>query len=65
MITALLELDLTKPGFDDYEEFGRISVYIAKSSKIQTEESLIDAFLKRLQELELKSNLWIKSKCLK
>ena len=35
-----------KPGFDDYEGFGRVGSYIAKSTKKQTEKltkkSLID-----------------------
>ena len=58
-----------KPGFDDYEEFGRVSAYIAESIKKETEKLtkklLIDDLSKRLLELEFKSNHSIKSKCLK
>ena len=55
-----------KPGFDDYEEFGRVSSYITKSIKKQNDEltkkSLIDDLSKRLLELGFKSNPSIKSK---
>ena len=58
-----IRINLDKPGFDDYEEFGRISAYIAESIKIQTEESLVEDLLKKLKELEFKSKPLIKSKC--
>ena len=61
----LIRIDPDKHGFDDYEEFGRVSAYIAKSIKKQTKKSLIDDLSKRLLELEFKSNHSIKSKCLK
>ena len=54
-----------KPGFNDYEEFERVSAYIAESIKKQTEKSLIDDFSKRLLELEFKSNHSKKLKYLK
>ena len=58
-----------KPGFDDYEEFGRVSAYISESIKKQTEKStkklLLTKLSKRLLELEFKSNHSIKSKYLK
>ena len=58
-----IRINLDKPGFDDYEEFGRISAYITESIKIQTEESLVEDLLKKLKELEFKSKPLIKSKC--
>ena len=61
----LIRINPDKPGFDDYEEFGRVSAYIAKSIKKQTKKSLIDDLSKRLLELEFKLNPSIKSKCLK
>ena len=65
----LIRINPDKPGFDDYEEFGRVSAYIAESIKKQTEKStkklLIDDLSKRLLELEFKSNHSIKLKCLK
>ena len=65
----LFRINPNKPGFDDYEEFGRVSAYIAESIKKQTgkstKNSLIDDLSKRLLELEFKSNHSIKSKCLK
>ena len=51
--------------FNDYEEFGRLSTYIAESVKKQTKKLLIDDLSKRLLESEFKSNRSIKSKCLK
>ena len=39
-----------KPGFHDYEEFGRASAYIAKTTKKQTKKSLTNDLLKRLLE---------------
>ena len=64
-----IRINPDKPGFDDYEEFGRISCYIAESIKKQikksTKKSLIDNLSKRLLELEFKSNHSIKSRCLK
>ena len=64
-----IRINPDKPGFDDYEEFGRVSSYIAESIKKQTKKStkksLIDNLSKRLLELEFKSNHSIKSKCLK
>ena len=57
-----IRINLDKPGFDDYEEFGRISAYIAESVKIQTEESLVEDLLKKLKELEFKSKPLTKSK---
>ena len=45
-----------KPGFDDYDQFGRVSSHIAESMKKQTEEStktsLIDDLSKWLLELK-------------
>ena len=50
-----------KPSFDDYEEFGKVSAYIAESIKKETQKStkklVIDDLSKRLLELEFKSNL--------
>ena len=64
-----IRINSDKIDFNDYEEFRRVSTYIAESIKIQTEESskksLIDDLSKRLTELEFKSNHSIKSKCLK
>ena len=65
-----IRINSDKIDFNDYEEFRRVSIYIAESIKIQTEESskksLIDDLSKRLTELEFKSNNHsIKSKCLK
>ena len=64
-----IRINPDKPGFDDYEEFGRVSSYITKSTKRQTKKStkksLIDDLSKRLLGLEFKSNHSIKSKCLK
>ena len=51
--------------FNDYEEFGRVSICIAELIKKRTKKSLIDDLSKRLLELEFKSNHSIKSKCLK
>ena len=57
-----------KTGFDNYEEFSRVSTYISESIKKQTEElskkSLIDDLSKRFLGLESKSNHSIKSKYL-
>ena len=61
----LIRINPDKPGFNDYEEFGRVSAYIAKSIKKQTRKSLIDDLSKRLLGLEFKLNRSIKSKCLK
>ena len=65
----LIRINPDKPGFDDYEEFGTVSAYIAESVKKQTEKSteksLTDDHSKRLLESEFKSNHSIKSKCLK
>ena len=40
-----------KPGFDDYEELGRLNAYVAESikkqAKKQTKKSLIDDISKR------------------
>ena len=58
-----------KIDFNDYEEFGRVSAYIAESIKKPTEKStkksLSDDLSKRLLELEFKSNHSVKTKCLK
>ena len=65
----LMRIKPDKTGFNDHEEFGRVSAYIAESikkeTKKQTKRSLIDDLSKRLLELEFKSNYSIKSKCLK
>ena len=65
----LIRINPDKIDFNDYEEFGRVSAYIAESIKKQTgkstKNSLIDDLSKRLLELEFKSNHSIKSKCLK
>ena len=64
-----IRINPNKPGFDDYEEFGRVSAYISESIKKQTEKStkklLLTKLSKRLLELEFKSNHSIKSKYLK
>ena len=64
-----IRINPTKPGFDDYEEFGRVSAYISESIKKQSEKStkklLLTELSKRLLELEFKSNHSIKSKYLK
>ena len=39
-----------EPGFHDYEEFGRVSAYIAKTTKKQTKKSLTNDLSKRLLE---------------
>ena len=48
-----IRINPDKPGFNDYEEFGRVSSYTAKSIKKQTEEltkkSLIDDLQKDLE----------------
>ena len=36
-----------KPGFDDYQVFGRVTAYIAKSIKKQTKKSFTDDLSKR------------------
>ena len=65
----LIRINPDKFVFDDYEELGRVSAYIAESikkqTKKQTKRSLICDFSKRLLELEFKPNHSIKSKCLK
>ena len=65
----LIRINPDKIDFNDYEEFGRVSAYIAESIKKQTgkstKNSLIDDLSKRLLELEFKSNHSIKSNCLK
>ena len=65
----LIRINPDKPGFDDYEEFGRVSAYIPESIKKQTKKetkrSLIDDLLKTLSKLEFKQYNAIKSKCLK
>ena len=61
----LIRINPDKIDFNGYEEFGRVSAYIAESIKKQTRNSLIDDLSKRLPELEFKSNHSIKSKCLK
>ena len=64
----LVRINPDKTDFNDHEEFGRVSTYIAESTKKQTEtstkKSLIDDLSKRLLQLEFKSNHSIKSKCL-
>ena len=60
----LIRINPDKPGFDDYEEFGRVSIYITKSIKEQTNKSLNDDLSKRLLEVGFKSNHSIKLKCL-
>ena len=34
-----IRINPNKPGFDDYEEFGRVSAYISESIEKQTEKS--------------------------
>ena len=60
----LIRINPDKIDFNDYEEFGRVSAYIAESIKKQTKNSQIDDLSKRLPELEFKSNHSIKPKCL-
>ena len=64
----LFRINPDKIDFNDFEEFGRVSTYIAETIKKQTEESakksLIYVLSKRLLELESKSNHSIKSKYL-
>ena len=65
----IISINPDKPDFDDYEEFDRVSSYIAKSIKNQTEELtkklLIDDLSKRLLKLKFKADHSIRSKCLK
>ena len=61
----LIRINPDKIDFNDYEEFGRESAYIAESIKKQTKKSLISDLSKRLLGLEFKSNHPIKLKCLK
>ena len=65
----LIRINPDKPGFDDYEEFGRVGAYIAESikkqTKRQTKKSLTVNLSKRLLELEFKQHNAIKPKCLK
>ena len=61
----LIRINPDKIYFNDYEEFGRLSTYIAESVKKQTKKLLTDDLSKRLLESEFKSNRSIKSKCLK
>ena len=49
-----------KPGFDDYEEFGRASSYIAKSIKNQTKNKLKNDLKKQTKKSEKESNKKIK-----
>ena len=64
-----IRINPDKIDFSDYEEFGRVTTYIAESIKKQTEaltkKSLIDDISKQLLGLEFKSNHSIKSKYLK
>ena len=64
-----IRINPDKIDFNDYEEFGRVSAYIAESIKKQSEKStkksLSDDLSKRLLELEFKSNHSVKAKCLK
>ena len=64
-----IRINPDKIDFNDYEEFGRLSAYIAESIKKQSEKStkksLSDDLSKRLLELEFKSNHSVKTKCLK
>ena len=66
----LFRINPDKLRFNDYEDFGRVSGYIAESTEKETEKStkksLINDLSKRLlEELELKKYHSIKSKCLK
>ena len=65
----LIRINPDKIDFNDYEEFGRVSAYIAESIKKLTKKnpkkSLIDDLSKRLLELEFKEHNAKKSKCLK
>ena len=49
-----IRINPDKPGFEDYEEFGRVSAYIAESIKRQieksTKKSLNDDLSKRFLE---------------
>ena len=69
MAYYLIRINPDNPGFDDYEEFGRVSAYIAESikkeTKKQTKKPLIDDLSRRLLELEFKEQIAIKSKWLK
>ena len=60
----LIRINPDKPGFDDYEELGRLNAYIAESIKKQAKnkpkKSLIDGISKRLLESEFESNNSIK-----
>ena len=53
----LIRINPDKTDFNDHEEFGKVSAYIAVSIKKQTEKSskksLIDDLSKRLLELEV------------
>ena len=61
MELLLLELILNAADFDMNRLINQIYTHIIKSTK----KSLSDHLLKRLLELEVKSNYSIKSKCLK
>ena len=65
----LIRINPDKIDFNDYEEFGRVSAYIAESikkeTKKQTKKPLIDDLSRRLLELEFKEQIAIKSKWLK
>ena len=64
-----IRINPDKVSFVDYEEFGKVSAYIAESIKKQTEKStkksLIDGLSKGLLAIEFKSDHSIKWKCLK
>ena len=61
----LIRINPDKIDFNDYDEFGRVSAYIAESTKKQTKKSLIDDLSKRFLGLTFQSNYSIKSRCLK
>ena len=61
----LIRISPDKPVFDDYEDFGRVSTYIANSIKKETKKLLIDNLSKRILELKFKLNYSIRSKRLK
>ena len=56
-----IKIDPDRKNFNVFKEINKIHRYVKKSTK----KSLINDLSKRLLELEFKSNISIKSKCLK
>ena len=64
-----IRINPAKKNFNNFVEIGKIQNYVTKSTKKLTEEStknsLIDELSNKLLRLEFKSNISIKTKCLK